>query len=276
MHLIARCLREPLVHFAVLGLAVFGVQQWVAPPPPTKQIVVSAAMRRGLRHEYLRRHGRLPTPAEERTLVARYVDNEIMVREALVLGLDRGDVIVRRRLVQKMEFLNQGLEPPPEPTAGELQAYLDAHAVRYTPAARVSLEHVFVNAKGDATGAAAVAADLQRRLAAGEDPAHLGDPFLRGREFRAQTEEELGGIFGPEFARAVMALPAGAWAGPIASSFGQHVVRVTEHRGGHRPSLDEVRREVRRDWRDEQAKATAKDALARLRARYDVRIEGEP
>jgi len=276
MRVFLRCLREPLLHFAVLGAALFALHRWTAPPTPTSQIIVTAALQRGLRQEHLRRQGRLPTVAEEHALVDRYVDTEVMLREALALGLDRGDIIVRRRLVQKMEFLNQGLEPLPPPTDAELERFLAEHAERYLLATRVSLAHVFVSTSAHPSDAAAVAADLRERIAAGEDPARLGEPFLRGREFRAQTEGELGGIFGPEFARLVLALPVDEWAGPLASSFGLHLVRVTERSGGRRATVAEVRRELARDWDEERRAAMGRAALARLRQRYDVRVEGEP
>jgi peptidyl-prolyl cis-trans isomerase C len=229
-----------------------------------------------VRAEHLRRHGRLPTAEETRALVDRYVDTEVMLREALALGLDRGDIIVRRRLVQKMEFLNQGLTPLPRPSDADLEVFLDRHAERYMLASRVSLEHVFVSTNAHAGAVAAVAADLRERIAAGEDPDHLGDPFLRGRELRAQSEGELAGVFGPEFARRVATLPEDEWAGPIPSSFGLHLVRVSERSGGRRATVAEARRELVRDWEEEQRAASARVALAQLRRRFDVRIEPEP
>ena len=271
-----RWLREPLLHFAVLGAALFALHAAVAPPAPTDRIVVTTAVQRGFQQEHLRRHGRLPTADETRALVDRYVDTEVMLREALALGLDRGDIIVRRRLVQKMEFLNQGSEPLPPPTDDALQAFLAAHAERYQLASRLSLEHVFVSTQAHPNDAAAVATDLRVRVEAGEDPARLGEPFLRGRVLKAQSEGELAGVFGPAFAHEAFSLVPDAWSGPIASSFGQHLVRVFDRSGGRPATVAEVRREVTRDWEEEQRAAAARAALARLRQRYDVRIEAAP
>lgn len=268
-------LREPLVHFVVLGAALFALHRAVAPPAPTRTIVVSAALQRGFAEEHRRRHGRLPTAEEAGALVARYVDTEVMLREALALGLDRGDIIVRRRLVQKMEFVNQGIEPVPPPSDADLTAFLDRHAERYAVAARTTFEHVFV-ASAHGAASAAIAADLAARLAAGDDPARLGDPFLRGRVVEAETERGVAGVFGPAFAAEVWRLPAGEWAGPIASSFGLHLVRVTERTGGRRAALAEVRRALERDWEEERRAEAGRAALARLRARYVVRVEGAP
>jgi hypothetical protein len=283
LSVLGRVLREPLLHFVVFGVVLFAWHRAVAPPAPTNAIVVTAATQNGFRQEHLRRHGRLPTAAEEHALVERYVDTEVMLREALALGLDRGDIIVRRRLVQKMEFVNQGLEPHPAPTDAELEALLARHAERYTMASRLSLEHVFVSSGAHPADAPMAAVDgrerireLRERVEAGEDPARLGDPFLRGRTFRAQTEGELGGVFGPAFACEVQSLPPDEWSGPIASSFGFHLVRVTERTGGRRATVAEVRRELMRDWEAEERAESARRALVQLRARYDLRIEPTP
>src|SRR6185295_8872661 len=107
------------------------LHRWVSPPPRGRQIVLSESIIHGLRQDHLRRNGALPTASEEAALVQRYIDNEVLYREALALGLDRGDIIVRRRLVQKMEFLTEGIDPIATPTDDELQGYLDAHSERY-------------------------------------------------------------------------------------------------------------------------------------------------
>ncbi len=272
----SRIAREPLVHFVLLGAAIFALHRAVAPPPPAGTIVVTAAMQRGFQQEHLRRHGKPPTPEEARALVDRYVDTEVMLREALALGLDRGDIIVRRRLVQKMEFLNQASRPRLPPSDADLKALLDAHPERYALASRVTLEHVFVSAELHREDAPRVADELRARLDAGADPAHLGDPFLRGRVFRAATEGELAGIFGPAFAHAVQELPEGTWSTPLASSFGLHLVRVSDRSGGRQATLGEARRELVRDWEDEARERAARSALEELRTRYDVRIEAAP
>jgi len=271
---LSRWLREPLVHFVALGVVVFAIHQWVAPTRPTNHIVISDAVLRGLRQEHLRQNGALPTPAEEAALIQRFVDNEILYREAIAEGLDRGDLIVRRRLVQKMEFVLEGEEPIPEPADAELQAYLDAHAVHYAVAERVGLTHVFVSTDQHGQDAERIATQLRAQLDAGTDPSGLGEPFLRGRDFPPHTERELAGIFGSPFAAQVMTLSAGTWSAPIRSSYGLHLVRVTERSAGRQPSLAEVRGAVQRDWQEERRTASNATALARLRRRYAVTVEG--
>ena len=271
---IIRWLKEPLLHFLVLGTALFALYRWIAPPPLNNRIVLSEALLRGLRQDHLRRNGALPTADEEQAMIQQYIDNEVLYREALAMGLDRGDVIVRRRLIQKMQFLTEGMEPLPEPTDAELQAFLDAHTARYAEPARVALTHVFVSTDRHGANAERLAIDLQAQLAAGAEPSALGDPFLRGRELPLTAERDLAGIFGPQFAAAVLTLPVGSWSAPIRSSYGLHLVRVSAHTDAHTPDLATARTSVVRDWKDAHQADADRAALARLRHRYDIRIEG--
>lgn len=271
---LGRLAREPLLHFLVLGAAVLALYRAVAPAEPGRRIVLSEDALRGLRQEHLRRTGAPPTPEEEKALIDRYVDNEVLYREALALGLDRGDIIVRRRLIQKMEFLNESAGSEAEPTDRELEAWIDAHPERYALAERVALTHVFAASDRHGDELAAFAARLREQLARGADPTSLGDPFLRGRAFALSSERELAGVFGAGFAHSVISLPVGTWSEPIRSSFGLHLVRIDERRPGERPPLADVRGAVRRDLLDARRETASRRALDELRKRYDVRIEG--
>jgi len=268
-------LREPLLHFAILGCALFWLYRQVAPSDAGHTIHLSAADVAALRQDHRRRAGSDPTPAEDAALLERFVDDEVLYREALALGLDRGDIIVRRSLLQKMEFLLEGLHPVPEPNDAELEAYLREHAERYRTPARISLTHVFVSRDRHGAAAETIVADLREQLVAGADPAGLGDPFLRGRELRAQSEQDLSGIFGPAFARVASEQPVGTWAGPVTSSYGLHLVRVGQRTDAGLPALARIRAAVRQDWSEERRHAALRAALADLRRAYDVRVDRE-
>jgi hypothetical protein len=270
--LLVRLAREPLFHFLCLGVVLFALHRRVA-PAPANRIVVGASVVKSLRDDHLRRAGRPPTPEEEAALIAHWVDGEVLYREALALGLDRGDLIVRRRMIQKMTFLTEDVEPIPAPTDEALAQFLAAHAQRYAAPLRLTLTHVFVGTDRHPDDAEAIATSLRARLDAGLEPEGLGDPFLRGRDFRLQTERELATVFGAPFAAAVAALPAERWSDPVRSSYGFHLLKVSERRPGRVPPLAEVRDAVARDWRDERREATDRAALERLRARYQVVVE---
>jgi peptidyl-prolyl cis-trans isomerase C len=262
------------VHVVLLGVVLFGVHRWVAPPRASQEIVVPADALAGMREDFRRRTGRMPSATDEKAMLDAYVDDEVLVREGLALGLDRGDIIVRRRLIQKMEFLLENTDPVPPPTDAELETYLQAHADRYASPARVSFTHVFVSSQRAGERAASEADALRAQLDGGADPSALGDPFLRGREFRLHSQGELAGIFGAPFAAAVFALPESVWSAPIRSTFGTHVVRVTEKRPGTAPVLAAVRDRVQHDWREERRETLNREARTRLRSHYVVRVEG--
>ena len=266
-----RLLREPLFHFAVLGAVLFALHARFA-PDPSRRIDVDASVRRGLRQEHLRRTGAPPTAAEEDALIERFVESEMLHREALALGLDRGDVIVRRRLVQKMEFVAEALEPIPEPSDEELRAHVAAHPERWSVSPRVGFEQVFVSRERHGAGAGAEAVALRERLVSGDDPSALGDGFARGRRFGPASEREIDAAFGPGFGAAVMPLPDGSWSAPLPSSYGFHLVRVTAREPGAPPHFDAVRSSARRDWEEEQRAARRRRAIDGLRRRYRVTI----
>ncbi len=249
------------------------LQRAVAPAGDDREIVVPASLADGLARDYARRAAHDPTPEEREKLLQRWIDDEVLYREALALGLDRDDVIVRRRLVQKMGFLLEGSAPVPAPTDADLAAFFAANAQRWARPDRVSIEHVFASYGTPGVEAEDRVTAWIPELAAGRSPASFGDPFMRGRVMTRASEDQLAGGFGADFAKAVIALPEGVWSGPIASSYGVHAVRVTERVPGSVPSLDEVRDAVEKDWRDEQREALDRQAVETLRRQWSVRIE---
>ncbi len=263
-----RWLRQPVVQFFAIGAVLFALQGERGDAARDHVIRVSAEHVAALRSDFELRRGRSPTSAESAALVRKFVDEEVLVREALTLGLDRGDLIVRRRLVQKMDFLTRGLAQLEEPGDAALEAYLLDHSDRYARPPRVSLTHVFLGGERHEVDSSEVLAALAR----GEDPARLGDPFIAGQRARLRSERQLRDLFGLDFAREAMGLQVGEWV-PVRSSYGLHLVRVDERVAGAGPDLEQVRARVREDWlRDARAEANRR-ALASLRSRY--LIEGE-
>lgn len=268
-----RWLREPALHFVAIGLGLFGLHAAVAGRAPSPHIVVSASFVEGLRREQTQRTGRPPTPEEERGLIDRFIDDEVLYREAVALGLDRGDLIVRRRLVQKMEFVARGAAPEREPSTAELQAFLDAHAARYGAKVAVSFRHVFLSRDRRGPRAHDDAAIALSALRAGADPGSVGDPFLQGASWKARTEPEVAVIFGDAFAQAVVALPQGAWSEPIASSYGEHLVHVEARAEAGAPALPSVLARVHEDWQSARREEHDLAAHRRLRERYVIDVE---
>ena len=267
--LFRRVVREPLVWFFVAGAALFAIHRRVRGDDP-RHIVVSAAYVAGLREEFTQRHARPPSAAEEQGLVEHFIDEEVLYREALSLGLDRGDLIVRRRLVQKMEFLARD---DAEPAAGALEAWFASHRDHYRTAPRLSFQHVYIDPSHHAN-AAELASSLLASVRAGGEPATLGDPFIAGARFTQATEGEIATRFGPAFAASLFTLPVGEWAGPVASGLGLHLVRVGERTEGAEADFASVAPTVRRDWEEERRAEGGRAALAGLRRRYRISVAG--
>ena len=267
-----RLLREPLLHFLVLGTVLFGLYQWVqgGTLQPTDEIVLSRGQVASLEAQFQRMRQRPATPEERQGLVDSWVREEIFYREGLAMGLERDDPIVRRRIAQKLEFIVDGTPPTP-PTAVELQAWLDAHADKYQSEPRYTLTQIYfdVARHGDKLDADVAAA--RRALDAGKAPA--GDPTLLPDALNEARESEVRRVFGKEFAEALKALPVGMWQGPLRSSFGMHLVKLSARDAGRLATLDDARAEVERDLLLARTAEASAAYYKKLRARYTVRIE---
>jgi hypothetical protein len=221
----------------------------------------------------MRRTGQRPTAEETRKLVREYVDEQVLFLRAIELGLDKGDVIVRRRMVQKMEFALGGSAPPADPPVDVLQAWLDAHASQFVMPARVSFEQVFFSNARGAEQARLDAVALRATLPSSGPAPASGDPAASGPVVSGLAPREVATAFGSAFATALDALPVGVWQGPIASPHGQHLVRVTARTPARPARLEEVRAQVYDGWRNEQQTAARERALGSLRTLYRVQID---
>jgi peptidyl-prolyl cis-trans isomerase C len=264
--------REPLWQFIAIGSAIFLLYREVAPKDHC--IPISQAHVEGLRQDHLRRTGLPPTPEEESALIERLFQDEVLLREALRIGLDQGDPIVRRRLLQKMGFLMENLNPVPEPTEAELQEHFQRHGQRFAQEGRISLVHVFL--ASNRSGAAPAETEAQSvldKLSAGTDPGDLGDPFIHGSRFVQRTDKEMAAIFGSSFADSLKDLQEGVWCGPMESSYGFHLVRITSRTEAREPTFAEVRPQVQKSLKAVKRERAKRAAIQRLSDRYEIRLE---
>jgi hypothetical protein len=276
MSALRKILREPLVHFAILGALLFALFDLVGKPveESKERIVVSAAKVANLAELFRRTWRRPPTQAELDGLIADHVKEEILYREALALGLETDDIVIRRRLRQKMEFLSEDIAAQGEPTEAELEALLEEHAERYRAPARVTFSQVYLSPERRGAEAWTDAERVLVALDAGRtDPAASGDPFLLEQDYRQQTPHDIERLFGERFAAGIAGLPVGRWAGPVQSGYGLHVVLVRERTPEHLPQLDEVRDAVLRDWRAARREDANRAFYDALRGRYEVTVE---
>jgi hypothetical protein len=276
---VRRLLSEPLLHFFALGAALFGLYglagEKQAAQRPT--IVVSAAQIENLANGFARVWQRPPTALELQGLIEDYIRNEVYHREAKLLGLDRDDLVIQRRLRLKMEIMAENMATS-EPSDAELEAYLASHSASFKSEDRFTFRHVFLSADRRTAlndDAGQVAAKLASANAEA-DIAEIGDRFLLGDAFGAMTRSEVSRTFGDGFAERLVALEPGHWQGPIASGYGLHFVFIDERTSGTTPPLDAVRQAVTRELISARRVEAQEKLYRALRDRYDVTVEARP
>jgi PPIC-type PPIASE domain len=275
--LIARLLREPLLQFLALGatlFALYGLAGTRSADAPEK-IVVSASRVANLGDGFARTWRRPPSEQELQGLIEDYVRDEVFYREGRAAGLDRDDIIIRRRVRQKMEFLAEEMSVP-EPSDAQLAAYLASNPERFRAEDQITFHQVFLSATRRANSIESDNKQVGSVLARADgavDARALGDPFLLGEEFRGVSPSKLTSIFGEDFSKQIATMEAGRWQGPVSSGFGQHFVFISERISGGFQLLDAVRPAVRREWANAQRLEAEQKLYAWLRERYEIVVE---
>lgn len=256
--------REPLVHFIGLGALVYLALTWGGTPvdPASRMISVDADQKAQLALGFERVMGRAPTDAELDARIERYVREEVLYREALRLGLDQGDAVVRQRLVAKMDMSASAAAEVADPDEPELRAFFEENASRYADALSVSFEQAYFSSE-------AAARNAMSRANGGEE---TGEPISLPRRVENERLAEIQIRFGEQFARGLAALDQGAqWQGPVPSGFGWHLVRL-QSRKPVAADFDTVRDRVENDWRNAQIEQRKQRAYEILRSAYRVDI----
>ena len=269
-------LREPLVHFLLLGALIFGVDALTgesAEHTETRLDITAADLER-IRALHALQWGAPPADSALPALLDDYIRQEILFREGVSLGFDQGDPVVRNRVVQKMEFLLQAPELLTEPAEDQLAAYFAAHKDRYRAPPQVSFTHIYFSPSQRGSRAETDAKATLAKLASTHETAisERGDPFIIPIDPSPRTQEEIERDFGADFAAALAEAPEGAWSGPLRSALGLHLVRVLAHVPAREPELADVRDQVRADHLAQQQRDAADAGFARIKARYQVNI----
>lgn len=266
-----RLLREPLLHFLALGGLLFAAHAALRPSeqaaPSAPVVRITAADADWLREMWERQWRRQPTDEELTSLVADHLREEVLAREAKALELDVGDTVVRRRLAQKMAFLLDDTIRVAEPPEADLRALYERRPdiVRTPP--RVSFTQVFFRREDGDDRARAILAALSDGSAVAEEQ---GDRLLLGDTLTDQDAQALTNLFGSAFARTVFDLPVGQWSGPVESSYGLHLVKVTAVSPPQTRPFAEVRERLLEEWRRERQEAAQAELLQGLVRKYRV------
>ena len=268
-----RLLREPLFHFMVIGAVLYaGIAAVSSFQKPVVRI--DAQELEQLASYWEMQTQRPPTRDELASIIQERVDEELLAREALRLGLDKNDMIIRRRLAQKMSFSSEDVAAIPEPDAKTLQAYYDKHRDRYATPARLALRHVYFNPDRTGISPEVAANEALAKLKAGQ-PAG-GDPALLPLVYADIAITDLNRDYGPAFTKAALEAPEKTWVGPVASPYGVHLIRVESRLAPEVPPLEAVRDDVRTAWMAEQRQLNNRTFRDDLRKKYKVEIAGLP
>lgn len=261
--------REPLVHFLLAGAVIFAALSWrVAPDDPASRTIrLTRDDQARLSVNFAEVMGRPPTEAELDALIDRWVREEVLYREALRLGLDEGDAVVRKRLAQKMDVIAASAADAEAPDSATLQKWLRDHPDRFAQDMALTFDQLYFTSRGRAV----VAKTL---LEGGANWTKVGDPVSLPAHFEAASRETVSDEMGPEFTHSLEGLsPATTWHGPIESALGWHLVRLTAKQPGALPPLAAVRKRVEDDWRAETGRLRQDSAFKTLRDAYTVKVD---
>jgi hypothetical protein len=273
-----KLLHEPLVHFLLIGLLVFAGFKVTSPNGAGEpgKIVVTQAQVESLVTGFTRTWQRPPTTLELEGLIREYIREEVCTREAIALGLDKDDSVIRRRLRQKLEFISDSVASQAEPTEEQLEKYLKAHSDSFRGERRFSFTQVYLDPQKHGEN---LTRDINQMLAelrlAGSKPdvSKMGDSLLLEQSFKALTAGEISKQFGEKFATKLADVTVGEWSGPIESGYGVHLVLVSEREDGFVPALAEVRASVKHEWLNAQRSEINEKFYQTLLKRYTVTVE---
>lgn len=269
-------MRSPLVHFLVLGTILFILYGFIRGTDidDDRRIEVDAQQIERLTQMFSAQWKRPPTVGELEGLIDSYIREEVLYREALSMGLERDDTVVRRRLAQKIEFLADDLATRSEPLPEELERFLEDNPERYELPGRASFSHIYFSVDRRADSTESDALEALGRLRDGASPDELGDPFMLQPDYPLRTQREVADLFGSAFAEELFALEPGEWRGPVPSSYGLHLVYVDERTPSRAPELADVVDRVKSDLLTERRRSANEALVESLKQRYEIVIAG--
>lgn len=268
---IRRCLRQPFLHFLIAGFALFvlyGGLHRSTVNQDSQRIDITPEIVQRIAISWLARWQRPATEEQLQGLIDEYVKEEILYREALKLGLDKDDTIIRRRLAQKMDFLAEDVASLKEPAPGVLEAWYHQHQAHYAAPPLATFHHVYFAL--DKRGA-----DAQRQAQAvlsglSDKNSHAGDAFMFKSAYSEQSQDQVARVFGSTFARSLFEQPPGRWVGPVESGFGWHLVWIDALVKPRAPPFETVAQQVKSDWLSQQRSESKRASFDALKARYEV------
>lgn len=275
-------LHEPLLHFLIIGAALFFLFSQVntSTSDNDNQIVISPADLDTLASAWLKRMGRPPTAQEREQQLEHYIHQQVLYREAIKMGLQQNDVIIQRRLAQKMEYLFNDLSFISEPTDAELQKFLSTHRSDFTLPAMRSFKQIYLDPEQHKNNISNEIMLILKQLNTGTNAIGLGDRSLLPFEFTNETEKTIASMFGNSFASRLFAFPAtdlenNNWQGPIKSEYGTHLIQIKTANKEHLPALPEIHDRVSTRWYEDKREQANKLFYQSLYQRYEIIVDDE-
>jgi hypothetical protein len=274
--------REPLIHFFILGLSVFGLHAALDRKPDATVndpylVEVSSAEIEWLRTIFNKRMGREPTVDDLRGQVNQLIREQILSREAVAMGLDEGDIVVRRRLAQKMEFLFKDLSDMAEPTEDDLRKYFLENRRRYETPSRITFSQVYFSIdRREVEGARQAAQALIKEDGDPYGVPTLGDASILSPDCTQCSVKDIRNQFGEDFAKAIKNMEPGSWNGPVKSAYGFHAVYIHERQDTKLPEFRDIIDRIKNDWLTAKREENTRRVYGELRSRYRVLVEGLP
>ena len=271
----SRLLREPLLHFLLIGAGLFVLFSFVNPGDEIReaddQIIVSEGRIAQLSSIFEKTWQRPPSKKELEGLIDDFILEEIYYRQAIEMGIDRDDTIIRRRLRQKVEFLTDDAASLVQPEEAELESFLAESADRFRKDSTYTFRQVYISPDKHGDGLDAHIEAQLEALRDGEDV--IGDSGLIDPAFKDESARGVDSTFGRNFSDELDKLELGKWLGPVRSGLGFHLIKLDARNPGEVPALADVRIAVEREWANEKRIETRKAVNEKLRAEYEIVIE---
>ena len=273
-------LREPLLHFLIIGAGLFFLFSQISDPEieNNHRITITQSDLDRLAATCLKSMGRPPLAQEIEQQLKHYIREQVLYREAKTMGLNQYDVIVRRRLAKKMEYLFNDLSFIQEPTETELSSYLSEHTSKFTLPATITFSQIYLDPgkrKQDINKDAEQLLKQLKETTAAIDTIEMGDRSLLPYQFTAERENEIAGMFGTAFAKQVFALPDSSWQGPITSEYGVHLIHISSRTEARLPPLAEIRESVTREWNTTKQQEANEIFYQSLYQRYEIILDDD-
>lgn len=266
--------RAPLFWFLFMGAGLFVIDAYLS-SESKNTIVITRGDVNKITDQWRAQSGKEITPAMLAALIQEQVQERRLYREALALNLDKDDVIIQRRLAQKLRFLNEDIVDEREISEENLVRYYRDHATRYVTSSTYTFQHIYFSAE-DPKAKEKAAVTLVSLSEVNHEPwESLGSPFILGRYFKNQTSTTLKHQFGQEFMSALGVLELKKWIGPVESGYGLHLIYLEGFVPGHLPSYETLETQLLEDYRAANRKQSFEAFLDRLVEKYPVIIEAK-